>query len=120
MLVFSCEFLADIKSVMTKETLQYIGEVHQSRYFSKKPDTIVESEAMLMQEHPQTQPQEHGDNFQTVNRLTSTDPKARELPWHAISAVEKPKNVTKPAGALPNSCQEGTRTVAGEVNENGR
>lgn len=101
---------------MTKETLQHIGEVHQSRYLSKNPDTIVESEAMLMQEHPQTQCQEHGDTFQSVKRPTSTDPKARELPWHAISAVEKPKNVTKPAGVLHNSCQESTRTVAGEGN----
>lgn len=74
---------------MLKEALQYIGEVCQHDLNSQAPETIIECQVTLVQGHSDTQAEEHGEDFQTIKRPASTDSKAQESPWHAISAVRK-------------------------------
>jgi hypothetical protein len=104
---------------MTKETLQYIGEIHQSRCISQNLEIIVECDATLIQEHSCIHANEHGSNWKKIKRPVSTDSKAQhpnkygngKAPWHALAAVKRLKNSTSHAGVTFDSCHQGTDLV---------
>lgn len=104
---------------MTKETLQYMGGLHHSWCNPHYPGIIVECDAALTQEHSCFQLNGPGSNWQNIKRPTSTDSNDQhpnqcgngEAPWHALAAVERPKNSTQHAGVSFESCHQGSDLV---------
>lgn len=104
---------------MTKETFQYIGDIHKAQCIPHNPEIILECDATLIQEHSCIQAHERDGNWQNIKRPASTGSNVQntnkyrngEAPWNALAAVQGPKYSSNNAGMIVDSCRQGSDLV---------